>query len=442
MLIRLVLLIAFSAPVLAASTPRTLSSEDLFELQYASDVAIAPDGSQIAYLRAVHDIMRDAARSNLWLIDVETGAQRPLLSDSASYSSPAWSPDGSRLAYVGASDGKPQLFVRWVASGETALLTNLTEAPSALAWSPDGSQIAFTMQVPAEKPSLAKPPKKPEGAEWAPEVTVIDAVTYRFDGRGYLEPGFSHVFVVSADGGNARRLTSGEFDHSGPLAWSPDGARIALVANRNDDWQYQRSESDLYVVEVASGALSQLTDLPGRETAPAWSPDGARIAFERNDHQGRQYSDARIAVIDADGSKLRVLTADLDRPAASPVWSADGRQVYFRFDDRGQRKVARVGLDGKRELLVDSISGTTIGRPYLSGAFSVAALRRHRLHRRQRAATGRRPSAQPARCAPALDRIERKPARPPRPGRSTRDCLFVGRRRYGNPGLVPDPAGL
>jgi dipeptidyl aminopeptidase/acylaminoacyl peptidase len=369
------LLLAATALSIATEVPadgERLTSEDLFDLQYASDVEISPDGERVVYTRAIHDIMCDCVRSNLWIVDSDGADHQPLLSGRDSYSSPRFSPSGDRLAYVARDEaGKTQLFVRWLDSGQTAMVSNLVESPSSIAWSPDGKMLAFTMHVPAEKPSLAEAPKKPEGAEWAPDPVVIDSVVYRFDGRGYLDPGFTHVFVVPADGGAARQLTSGNYNHDGPLAWMPDASGIVFSANRDENWQYELTESDLYRVSI-DGELEQLTDLPGIEAAPAVSPDGQTIAFERDDHQGRQYTINVLGLLDADGGDARTLGADLDRSIEQPRWAADGDSVYFHYTDRGWRRVGRIDLDGDIDTVIDGINGTTIGRPYRSGDWSVA----------------------------------------------------------------------
>lgn len=356
----------------AWSAKPTLQSADLFDLQYVRDVEISPDGRQIVYARAIHDIICDCVRSNLWRVDVDGTDHQPLLSGRGNYSSPKFSPNGDRLAYVARDEvGKTQLFVRWLTSGQTAMITNLIESPSSIAWSPDGQSIAFSMRVPAEKPSLAKPPQKPEGATWAEPPVVIDAVVYRFDGRGYLKPGFNHIFVVTAHGGAARQLTSDHYNHGGRLAWMTDGSGIVFSANRDENWQYELSESDLYRVSM-DGELEQLTDLPGRETSPAVSPDGRTIAFERDDHQDKQYSINALGLMDANGDNLRVIGQSLDRSIENPNFSDDGESIYFHFTDRGWTKVGRMSLDGQTQTIIEGINGTTIGRPYTSGDYSVA----------------------------------------------------------------------
>jgi len=173
---------------------------DLFALSRASDVQISPDGRQIAYVRLANDIMTDRSAASIWLIDVATGQQQPLVATGGA-SSPRWSPDGKRLAYVAAGEGgSPQLFVRWQASGASARITGLPDSPESIAWSPDGRRIAYVMTIPDDGPTLGKAPPKPEGAKWAEPLQVIDKVTYRADGAGYLKPGWDHLFVVDADG--------------------------------------------------------------------------------------------------------------------------------------------------------------------------------------------------------------------------------------------------
>ena len=368
----------------AAELPEAqrLHSIDVFQLEYADDAQISPDGKRIAYVRVSHDIMTDRPRRNLWLVDADGSDNRPLRSEARNSSSPRWSPDGTRLAYVSAADGSPQLYVRWMDSGQTALLTNLTEAPDALTWSPDGKLIAFTQLVPADKKPLATPPPKPEGAVWAPPVKVIDSVVYRADGAGYLEPGFDHVFIVSAEGGTPRQLTAGDFYDSGPLSFTPDGKTIVFSANRGADWELDPQESEVFAVDVASQRLTQLTRRDGPDQSPVVSPDGRKIAYLGFDDKLQGYQVTHLYVVDFERGAAadavpavhasREVTAAFDRDVADPAWSADGRGLYFSFDERGERKLGYVTLDGKVRTLATGLGGTDLGRPYTSGGFSVA----------------------------------------------------------------------
>lgn len=363
-----------SLSAIAADLPdnRRLKSIDIFQLEYADDVQISPDGNRIVYVRVSHDIMTDRARRNLWIIGADGRDNRPLRSETRSFSSPRWSPDGTRIAYVSAAEGSPQLYVRWMDTGQTALLTNLVKAPGAIAWSPDGQSIAFTQLVPADKAPLAAPPPKPEGATWAPPVKVIDSVVYRVDGAGYLESGFQHVFVVSAEGGTARQLTQGDFNHDGPLSFTPDGKKIVFSANRGDDWERDPQNSEVFAVDIETQELTQLTSRQGPDNEPVVSPDGRRIAWVGYDDRYQGYQVTHLYVMDIDGKNARAVTAGFDRDIADPRWAADSRGIYATYDDRGVRKLALISLDGKMKTLAENLGGVDLGRPYTSGGFSVA----------------------------------------------------------------------
>lgn len=354
----------------AVGTARVFTPRDIFALQQAGDLQASPDGRRIAYVRTGYDIMNDRARRSVWLVDTATGVQTPLAPGAAS--NPRWSPDGARIAYVASEEGgRPQLFVRWLATGVSARITDLPETPGGMAWSPDGRSIAFSMFTPDDPAALGAPMKKPEGAKWADPLKVITKVHYREDGEGYLRPGYDHVFVVSADGGSPRQLTSGAFDEGGALSWTPDGRAILFSSNHGPNRE-RENDSEVFRVSVADGALTQLTDRRGPDTSPAVSPDGKLVAYTGYDDHLMGYTNARLSVMKPDGSGSHVLTAKLDRSVGHPVWAADGRSIYVDYVDRGETKVARVGLDGSVTTVAAGITGGALDRPYSGGGYSVS----------------------------------------------------------------------
>ncbi len=368
------LLLMASCSLLAAETDHSkFLNTDVFELEIAADPQISPDGSQVAYVRQSMDIMTDRVRSNVWLAATNGRSHRPLLSGTDSYSSPRWSPGGDRLAYVSSAAGRgAELYVRWMDTGQTALLSNLPASPDAISWSPDGTHIGFTSFVKSEGPTLASPPQKPEGAEWAPPVIVIEKLVYRADGRGYLEPGNTHVFVIPADGGTPRQVTSGEYDHSGPLAWSPDGQRIVLSSNREDDWEFNRRNTELWSVDVVGGDMQQLTDRFGPDGSATYSPDGSKIAYLGYDDKKMGYHSTNVYVRNVSNGSVRELTTEFDRSINAVRWAGSSNRLYVQYDDHGKRHLATLSMNGRINSFVDDIGSTSISRPYTSGGFSVA----------------------------------------------------------------------
>ena len=366
---------ALSAPALAAPATgpsRYLTGDDLFNLEWASDPQISPDGKTIAYVREANDIMTDRARPTIWVVDVASGKQHPLLAGSGSYFSPRWSPDGTRLAYVASDGGSPQLYVRWMNSGESARITGLPSSPSAIAWSPDGRRLAYSMLVPDDAPHLGKGPDKPEGAKWADPLQVIDKVTYRFDGAGYLKSGYRQIFWVPADGGSPTQLTFGATNAGGQVSWAPDGRSILFSANLSPNWERETQQTEVYRVSIDGGAPVALTDRNGPDASPAVSPDGRYIAYVGFDDRHLGYQNAQLSVMNIDGSGKRVLTGSLDRSVGGPIWSGDSRSIYVQVEDRGVNKVERVGLDGSIREVASDMGFGELDRPYAGGDFSVS----------------------------------------------------------------------
>ncbi len=360
----------FAAPVLAADD---FSARDVFELEVANDPQVSPDGARIVYVRAFMDIMTDRPRSNLWIVNADGSGHQPLTSGSANHSQPRWSPNGDRIAYISTEGGSAQLYMRWMGSGLAARVTNLTSSPGNLVWSPDGRMLALTMHVPQDKKPMITMPKKPEGAKWAEPARVIDSLIYQADGQGFVKPGFTHLFVVPADGGTPRQLTSGDFNHGGRPSWSADGAALIISANRHDDYEYDPVNSELYEVTLADGAITQLTDRQGPDGSPAVSPNGTQIAYVGFDDRYQGYQVTRLYVANRDGSEPRLVSGEFDRSIGNLNWAQNGRSLFISYTDEGKGKVASISIgDGSVTNLVDNMGGLSLGRPYAAGSYSVS----------------------------------------------------------------------
>ena len=368
------LLGALTAPADAQSAKPELKPLDVFDLHWAADPQISPDGRSIAYVRMGFDIKTDRPRGVIWLIGSDGKHARPL-SGAVHSASPRWSPDGTRLAYLGAgADGSTQLFIYWSESGVAAAISNFVEPPSGLTWSSDGRWLAFTMPVAAErKPLKVDLPETPKNAAWAEPPKLIDRMVFRNDGEGYVPNVFTQLFIISADGGAARQLTQGDFDTQGTPSFTVDGKSVLIAANRRSDADYEPLDTEIYRVDLSDGSIHALTDRRGPDHHPVASPDGKHIAYLGFDDKRLGYQPTQLYVMDIDGTHSHSLTAALDRDAAAPHWTGDSRQLIFQYDDHGSGKVAAVDLSGKLRVLADDLGGADVTRPYSGGSFSSAA---------------------------------------------------------------------
>ena len=348
------------------------SQLDVFELEWVSDPQISPDGNQVIYLRNGMDIMKDRRFRRIWIVNADGTNHRKLTPHDKGESSPRWSPDGTRIAYVTATDQGSEIFVYWVATGQNARVSQLDRSPRNLTWSPDGRWLAFSKLVPEKAPFLAKAPAKPKGAKWADSPRVTTRVRHERDGSGFIEPGYNHYFVIPADGGTARQITTGNFQHRSAPVWSKDGRSLLFSANRNEDWEYALRESNIYRVGINGGEVMALTDRNGPDYGPALSPDGNTIAYLGYTDKVETYQLPELNLMNADGTNKRKVDLNIDRRPSSLRWDSNGRGLYFLYDSEGNTKIGYVSVSGKFEKVADNVGGASVARPYGGGSFSIS----------------------------------------------------------------------
>ncbi|MBA3974855.1 MAG: dipeptidyl aminopeptidase [Candidatus Solibacter sp.] len=347
-------IILLSCSLWAADSKPGLDAETLFEMETISSPAISPDGKQIVFSRGWVDKVKDQLRSNLWIIDRDGRRLRELTTGPWRDSSPVWSPDGARIAFVSDRDGTSQIHVLWLDTREVAQLTRAPKSPSSLTWSPDGRQIAFTMTVPDEEPALSiKLPKRPEGAQWAKPAVVIDRLTWARDGVGPIPKGFTHVFTVDAvTGGTPRQWTDGKYNHGEP-EWSADGKQLFISGIRKPDAEYLRNDSEIYAIDLTTGAIKALTSRVGPDGNPAVK--GGWIAYTGFDDKKLTNTVSSIYLMKTDGTEQRLWAGALPSSPGRLQWDTEGRGVYYTMEERGSSNIYYLSVGGQPRKVSDGV---------------------------------------------------------------------------------------
>jgi dipeptidyl aminopeptidase/acylaminoacyl peptidase len=347
---------------------RGISEKDLMKFVWVSDPQIAPDGSQVAFVRVTADEKKDQYDTGIWIAKVDGSAPPRQLTSGLRDLNPRWSPDGSRLVFVRATekDGKvqpPQLYLLNLAGGEARALTDIPRGAGNPVWSPDGVTVAFTSTARAE--DLVKKTEKPADAPRESDVKVITEAVYRANGvsgGGYVDRDRpSHIWTIAATADTAvpKPVTSGQFG-TGNHQWSADGSQIYFVANRRAEAYYYPADSDLFAVSKDGGEPRALISIEGTIGAYSTSPDSKRIAFvgTLRGEPVRSYSQSDLWIADLAGGAPRNLTAAYDfdinggiggdqraprgQHPSGPVWTRDGRAVLIKVGQQGNSNIVRV----------------------------------------------------------------------------------------------------
>ena len=381
-----VLALGSAAPLWAQTSRTPIEALDLYRLEQPVDPQLSPDGRTIAVLRQTRDINTDRVNHELWLVSVVDGTRRMLVGADRSAGGVRWSPDGTRLAFIGREGGKPQVLVVDVADGRARALTDAPQPPRSLAWSPDSRALAYVALLEKQPEPFYSLPEKPAAAQWASPPRVVRDYPYRTDSSGYLTPGETHVFVVGIEGGAPRQITRGIGDWGArdeAPAWLPDGSAVVVSGDTDPAARRRANQSDLWLWPLAEGAAPrQLTRDDGTEQSPAVSPDGRQVAYVgwRTRRNSYQRNDIFVMPLVAADSGVRTaparnLTLALDRNTEQPRWREDGAGLQFLYQDQGVNRVGFVDADGvaKPQTRVAEVGNTRLLLPSSGGGSYSAA---------------------------------------------------------------------
>lgn len=339
---------------------------DLSRFQSVGTVAFSPDGRRLAYSISYND-RPGRPYSQIWVMDISTRRSRRLGGEREPTGNPVWSPNGRWIAYDGMQDTHGELKIAAAdGSGSVGLAEVVdTNAPlphrgNSVTWSPDSKRIAFISATPGpENAAATGDPMVFTRYLWRP--TAEEGINPYNDNRRL------HIFVVDVDTKKVQQLTSGDgYEHS--IDWSPNGGEILFLsdheANSDEFFHY-----NLFDLHVADGSVRPLISSEATEYVPVWSPDGKSIAYLGTQRgltdRETTMEDAHVWVMNADGSKRREIGAAIDNRQGDPVWAADGSALYFTVQERGSVHLYSLPVSGGAPRQVEDLPGGV-------GSFSIA----------------------------------------------------------------------
>ena len=377
---------------------RFITEKDLFKFTWIADAQISPDGATVAFVRVTVNEKENRYEASLFAVPASGGEAPRRLTSGIRDTTPRWSPDGQRLAFVRAveKDGKTQptqVHLLDMAGGDARAITDLASGASNPVWSPDGKTIAFNSSTGVDDANKSDDPKP--APERKSDVVVVTRAVYRANGNpGYIDnTHHAHVFTIAvtetgagSDPGTApkqKQLTDGEFDERG-MEWAPDGSKIYFVSTRVPEPYYDESAAELFAVPSGGGPITKVASIAGEISNLSVSPDGKRIAFvgTLRGNPIRSYSQPDLWVVDVPGSgpatsanrgvtpTPRNLTASYDFDIAGGIggdqaaprggnrkpilWSKDGASLVVVSAEKGSANLKRVSIaTGSVEPLTD-----------------------------------------------------------------------------------------
>jgi dipeptidyl aminopeptidase/acylaminoacyl peptidase len=348
-----VLVVIALAGLSFGQTTRPFTINDLLKVRRVADPQISPDGRWVAYVITDMDKTANRGLTQIYLISTEGGEPRQLTKGERSSTSPRWSPDGKRLAFISSQEGGPQIWTMDVASGEMKKITSISTGAGDPVWSPDGRYLAFVSDIfPECTTDDCNRERDAKMGESKVKAKIADRLLYRH-WNTWKEGRRTHVFVVSADGGAARDMTPGDFDAppfslGGPpdYAFSPDSKELAFARN-TDKVEATSTNGDIFIVPVAGGDARRITESNrGADLSPLYSPDGRFLAYRSQQRAGFESDRWRLMLYDRQTGQSRELLQNYDAYVDTFVFTPDSKYIYFASGERGRQPVYAVAVTG------------------------------------------------------------------------------------------------
>jgi dipeptidyl aminopeptidase/acylaminoacyl peptidase len=353
-----------------AQAKRAITFDDLARVQRISEPQVSPDGKWIAYVQGTVEMEKNNVVKHLWVIPAEGGEARQLTRGEGSDSRPRWSPDGNSIAFVSTrQSGKSQVWIIPVGGGEARQLTFISTQADGVTWSAKSGKLLFTSQVFPDCPDDACNKQRIEESEKTKvKAQLIDQLLFRHWDT-WREGRYTHLFVISAEGDTPRDLTPGAYDSptwflGAPDGYtiSPDGAEVCYASNRTGHPAWS-TNNDLYLVSAQGGTAKNITsDNPGSDASPQYSPNGRYIAYTSQARDGYESDLFRLRVYDRETGEVADLTAGFDQWVANFAWAPDSDTIYFIAPERAHNPVFKSSVSHRKveKVLEGSMEGLMV----------------------------------------------------------------------------------
>tara|TARA_B100001287_G_scaffold15172_2_gene11443 strand:+ start:1213 stop:3189 length:1977 start_codon:yes stop_codon:yes gene_type:complete len=326
----------------------TLSAKNLepvsyWDMQNVSNPKISPDNELIIFSKRHIDKQNDSFVNEIWMMEYSGNEKRFFTKGS----SPKWSPDSKRIAYIKVDDNDiSQIYIKHLDHQTESKITTIEKGVKDFAWSKDGKYLSFSSFNLYETDWKIEIPGKVDGQNysWTKEPNVVTTMHWKSDGRGEYENGENHLYLVDADGGAPIKLSSFGMDYVGNLQWLDNQTLLFSGNNTLNDLKTPWKQTGIFTLNVKNKRLTKISPKEGVFSTPKSSDDGEKIVYLG--HPNTEYSSVAFDVWIYSKNKNRVLTNNLPSTPGELFWLSNNR-IAFDIDERGSSKIMELDINTK-----------------------------------------------------------------------------------------------